>query len=511
MSVDTRNIRRIFLPLVVVLAVASVGTTASAQRVTDCSEASIRTAAPGDATTFLDRAFDWIHRAVPYCQCVNGAGGSYRTDCSGFVSMVWDLPAPGHTTYSFAGGPWDDHVSNVISADQLRIGDAMNYPGSPSAGTGHIVLFGGWLNDAHSQFCSLEESHSGTPARVITRWVDSAYLPIRLASRASCTPHCEGSVIVGSDCGRGDCAAFGAGCTTDGLGTRCVFGACPAIGDTDVCLDDRQILHCHNGAIDPPGDCSAYAALCSTAGATSARCVSSFCVPDAHTAPVAHDGCFFIGGDRLHCDANGTPTREACPSGQQCSVAGGAAHCAVAICPADGETDVCASATEIGHCMGGSVIRVSSCSAHGGACSTAGGAPHCASTACVQGSGATQAHDTCLATGEIGHCDATGALERATECPPGAHCIVDGSTARCASTLVDAGAQADAGASDASARRRDGSSPGDAGLDGGPPAPLIGGCAVSPMRRASRATGVAVLALLLGLAMARRELSRSAV
>ncbi|MBM4378378.1 MAG: hypothetical protein FJ086_03620 [Deltaproteobacteria bacterium] len=38
-------------------------------------------------------------------------GGGYRPDCSGFVSAVWQLPPPGHTTYSFAGGPWDDGVS----------------------------------------------------------------------------------------------------------------------------------------------------------------------------------------------------------------------------------------------------------------------------------------------------------------------------------------------------------------------------------------------------------------
>src|SRR5207253_2465692 len=107
---------------------------------------------------YLDRAFDWIHRAVPYCQCVNSHGGSYRTDCSGFVSMVWGLAAPGHTTYSFAGGPWDDHASvRLGSRESLRTGDALNYPGSVSAGTGHIVLFGGWLNSAHTSFCSLEE------------------------------------------------------------------------------------------------------------------------------------------------------------------------------------------------------------------------------------------------------------------------------------------------------------------------------------------------------------------
>src|SRR5262245_1340252 len=69
----------------------------------------------------------WIDAGVMYSQgpsggycpgqlyCDPNAGGAcYRPDCSGFVSAVWGLPAPGHTTYSFAGGPWDDGVSYVI-------------------------------------------------------------------------------------------------------------------------------------------------------------------------------------------------------------------------------------------------------------------------------------------------------------------------------------------------------------------------------------------------------------
>ncbi len=42
----------------------------------------------------------------------------------------------------------------------------------------------------------------------------------RLAGN-TCTPHCEGTVIVGQDCGRGDCAASGATCLDQG-GARCV-------------------------------------------------------------------------------------------------------------------------------------------------------------------------------------------------------------------------------------------------------------------------------------------------
>jgi hypothetical protein len=70
----------------------------------------------------------WIDAGVMYSQgpgggycpgslyCDPNAGGQcYRPDCSGFVSAVWGLPPPGHVTYSFAGGPWDDGVSHVIN------------------------------------------------------------------------------------------------------------------------------------------------------------------------------------------------------------------------------------------------------------------------------------------------------------------------------------------------------------------------------------------------------------
>lgn len=97
---------------------------------------------------------------------------------------------------------------------------------------------------------------------------------------ASCTPRCEGAVIVGADCGRGNCAAYGATCTTDSLGTRCVYAACPPRGTADVCLDADTSAHCVEGLPTDIGECGAFAAYCSTAGrtATTARCVSAFCV-----------------------------------------------------------------------------------------------------------------------------------------------------------------------------------------------------------------------------------------
>ncbi|MFO0759873.1 MAG: hypothetical protein U0359_25535 [Byssovorax sp.] len=162
--------------------------------VASCDEPAIRAEAPASAIPFLDRAFDWVHIGAMYCQCVTNATAPYRADCSGLVSHAWNLAAPGHTTYSLAGGPWDDGQSVVIGWDALAIGDALNFPGDPNAGVGHVMLFGGWLNAEHTDFCAIEESKSGTPAHISQHSVSNPgswwggngsfgdiFLPIRLA------------------------------------------------------------------------------------------------------------------------------------------------------------------------------------------------------------------------------------------------------------------------------------------------------------------------------------------
>lgn len=45
-------------------------------------------------STIIARGQDWVNKNIPYDKTYDG----YRTDCSGFVSMAWGLPRPGHTT-----------------------------------------------------------------------------------------------------------------------------------------------------------------------------------------------------------------------------------------------------------------------------------------------------------------------------------------------------------------------------------------------------------------------------
>jgi hypothetical protein len=96
--------------------------------------------------TILANAQQGVTAKLLYCQAPNHAADGvrednpvwdpYRSDCSGFVSWSWGLPAPGRDTSEFA--PADTTVSFAIDGADLQPGDALNIPGD------HIILFTGW-------------------------------------------------------------------------------------------------------------------------------------------------------------------------------------------------------------------------------------------------------------------------------------------------------------------------------------------------------------------------------
>jgi hypothetical protein len=106
---------------------------------------------PADATATL-RAQSWVDANVPYNQGAyfTNQYGTYRQDCSGYVSMAWGLPTS-LTTYSLPG------VAHQISKDQLRAGDIMLKPG-------HVVVFDKWANPEHTAYWDYEEQYPGTVA-----------------------------------------------------------------------------------------------------------------------------------------------------------------------------------------------------------------------------------------------------------------------------------------------------------------------------------------------------------
>jgi hypothetical protein len=101
----------------------------------------------------MTRAKDWYNRNIQYSQSAYATDiegdDSYRTDCSGFVSMAWHLTSS-LTTYSLPS------VSTQISKADLRPGDALNYS------TTHVVLFAGWKDQEAGTFYYYSEGSPST-------------------------------------------------------------------------------------------------------------------------------------------------------------------------------------------------------------------------------------------------------------------------------------------------------------------------------------------------------------
>lgn len=102
----------------------------------------------------IERARSWVAADVGYSgsNYFTNQYGTYRTDCSGYVSMAWGLGSS-YTTVTLPS------VSYPIAKDALEPGDILN---NPLPGTsGHVVLFAGWADEAHTEYYAYEESPSG--------------------------------------------------------------------------------------------------------------------------------------------------------------------------------------------------------------------------------------------------------------------------------------------------------------------------------------------------------------
>ncbi len=102
----------------------------------------------------IERAQSWAEAGVGYSgsNYYTNEYGSYRTDCSGYVSMAWGLGSS-YTTVTLPS------VSYPIAKDALEPGDILN---NPLPGTsGHVVLFAGWADAAKTRYFAYEESPSG--------------------------------------------------------------------------------------------------------------------------------------------------------------------------------------------------------------------------------------------------------------------------------------------------------------------------------------------------------------
>jgi hypothetical protein len=103
------------------------------------------------------RSASWIADKVPYSQSDyhQNQYGSYRQDCSGYVSMDWNLSS---SLTTFTMGP----VFHDIARSDLKPGDALY---RQDASTQHVAMFLRWADAAHTMPTVREEADFGQIAK----------------------------------------------------------------------------------------------------------------------------------------------------------------------------------------------------------------------------------------------------------------------------------------------------------------------------------------------------------
>lgn len=125
------------------------------------------------------RAQSWVDAHVAYSMShtYTNTYGTYRRDCSGYVSMAWALPS----SYTTATLP---NISFGIAKAELRRGDVLLHKATPGS-SGHVVLFDQWANSAHTSYEGYEESPSSGAAHHVLPYPywsgHGTYLPYRRA------------------------------------------------------------------------------------------------------------------------------------------------------------------------------------------------------------------------------------------------------------------------------------------------------------------------------------------
>ncbi|MGW7553995.1 peptidoglycan-binding protein [Streptomyces rimosus] len=106
----------------------------------------------------IARAQRWISSQVPYDMHRYWSDG-YRQDCSGFISMAWNL----------GGNQWTGSLAQYgvrIPKSELRPGDMLLFhnPANPGAGS-HVTLFGGWTDSSRTRYIAYEQTRPHTVKR----------------------------------------------------------------------------------------------------------------------------------------------------------------------------------------------------------------------------------------------------------------------------------------------------------------------------------------------------------
>lgn len=130
---------------------------------------------PTTREAIIDRAEKWTRAKVPYSMSGYWSDG-YRQDCSGFVSMAWNLDR----------SEWTGSLTSVaerITKDQLEPGDILLFHNAKNPENGsHVTLFGGWTDSSRTRYTAYEQTRPATrkQATPYAYWTNSAqFLPYR--------------------------------------------------------------------------------------------------------------------------------------------------------------------------------------------------------------------------------------------------------------------------------------------------------------------------------------------
>lgn len=128
-----------------------------------------------DRTTIINRAKLWLEAKVPYSMSEYWTDG-YRQDCSGYVSMAWNLG-----TNEWTGSL--DTFATRITKEELLPGDMLLFhnPADPNKGS-HVVLFGGWVDETRTHYVAYEQTPPTTRKQPTPYgyWTNAEkYLPYR--------------------------------------------------------------------------------------------------------------------------------------------------------------------------------------------------------------------------------------------------------------------------------------------------------------------------------------------
>ncbi|MFF3684910.1 peptidoglycan-binding protein [Streptomyces sp. NPDC002187] len=135
----------------------------------------------------IDRAKRWVSAKVPYSMSKYWSDG-YRQDCSGYVSMAWNL----------AGNEWTGSLAQFghrILRDELEPGDILLFhnPDDPTTGS-HVTIFGGWTDYTHTHYMAYEQTKPRTRVKAtpMAYWTNSAgYVAYRYKGLATGTSGSE--------------------------------------------------------------------------------------------------------------------------------------------------------------------------------------------------------------------------------------------------------------------------------------------------------------------------------